>query len=57
MTLHGVDTMRTEPSATKGPKKKPYESPRLTEYGKLADLTTGGTGNANEGSQSQKPRP
>ena len=50
--------MPTEPSVTEGStKKKPYESPRLTEYGKLADLTTGGTGNANESSQSQKPRP
>ncbi|HEX4823041.1 MAG TPA: lasso RiPP family leader peptide-containing protein [Candidatus Polarisedimenticolaceae bacterium] len=44
--------MSQEPSA-----KKPYQAPRLTEYGKLADLTTGGTGKANEGSSGQRPRP
>jgi len=49
--------MRTEPSAAEGPKKKPYQSPHLTEYGKLADLTTGGTGKANESSSGQRPRP
>jgi hypothetical protein len=47
--------MSQEPSATKT--KKSYERPRLTAYGKLRDLTTGGTGNANEGSSGQRPRP
>ena len=37
-------------------KKKPYVRPRLTKYGQLKDLTTGGSGNANEGSSGKKPR-
>ncbi len=37
--------------------RKPYKKPTVTRYGRLKDLTTGGTGNANEGSSSQKPRP
>jgi hypothetical protein len=37
--------------------KKPYREPRLTEYGALKDLTAGGSGSANEGSQGQRPRP
>jgi hypothetical protein len=36
--------------------KKSYQSPRLTEYGQLKDLTTGGSGTAKEGSSGQKPR-
>ena len=36
---------------------KPYEPPRLTHYGDLKDLTTGGSGTANEGSMGQRPRP
>lgn len=39
------------------PKKKPYQRPALAHYGRLQDLTTGGTGTANEGSQGQRPRP
>lgn len=37
--------------------KKPYHKPKLTEYGRLQDLTTGGTGTANEPSGGKKPRP
>jgi len=37
--------------------KKPYRAPSLRRYGQLKDLTTGGTGNANESSSGQKPRP
>lgn len=40
-----------------GPTKRPYEPPKLTEFGALADLTAGGTGKANEGSMGQRPRP
>ena len=38
-------------------RKTTYETPTLTTYGKLKDLTTGGTGNASEGSSGQRPRP
>ena len=38
-------------------RKKPYGSPSFILYGKVKDLTTGGTGNAQEGSSGQKPRP
>ena len=37
--------------------KKAYQRPSLTKYGALRDLTTGGTGNATEGSMGQRPRP
>lgn len=39
------------------PTKKPYTSPSVVVYGALKDLTTGGTGNASESSQGQRPRP
>ena len=42
---------------TDAPLKKPYRAPSLRRYGRLKDLTTGGTGNANESSSGQKPRP
>jgi hypothetical protein len=37
--------------------RKPYTQPTLTQYGRLKDLTTGGSGNANEGSSGKNPRP
>ena len=37
--------------------KKAYRAPRVAKYGKLKDLTTGGTGNASEPSSGKKPRP
>jgi len=37
--------------------KCPYHPPKLTEYGALKDLTAGGSGSANEGSQGLRPRP
>lgn len=37
--------------------KSAYEKPRLTKYGELKELTTGGSGTANEGSNGKKPRP
>jgi len=41
----------------KTPRKKKYRAPSLRRYGRLKDLTTGGTGNANENSSGKKPRP
>jgi hypothetical protein len=38
------------------PKKKVYKKPSLTKYGQLKELTTGGSGTANEGSSGKKPR-
>jgi len=37
--------------------RKPYESPRLTVYGSIGDLTTGGSGHAMEHSQGRTKRP
>lgn len=39
------------------PARKIYKKPILTTYGLLKDLTTGGSGNANESSGGKKPRP
>jgi len=36
---------------------KAYTKPTLTTYGRLKDLTTGGSGRASEGSNGKKPRP
>jgi len=49
--------MASNQSAMKSPARKPYQRPKLTTYGKLRDLTTGGTGNATEPSSGKKPRP
>jgi len=38
-------------------KKKEYRTPELEEHGALKDLTTGGSGNAQETSMGQRPRP
>lgn len=46
---------RNEKEAT--PKRKAYRKPSLTKYGQLKDLTTGGSGTANESSNGKKPRP
>jgi hypothetical protein len=46
---------RRDAAAT--PRRKPYTKPSLTKYGRLKDLTTGGSGNAQESSSGQKPRP
>jgi len=43
----------TEPKG----QKKAYTRPSLKTYGHLKDLTTGGSGTANEGSSGKKPRP
>ena len=37
--------------------KKPYRVPAIATYGSLKNVTTGGSGNASEGSQGQRPRP
>jgi hypothetical protein len=37
--------------------RKTYRKPTLTTYGRLKDLTTGGTGRAQEPSSGAKPRP
>jgi hypothetical protein len=39
------------------PDRKPYTQPTLIRYGQLKDLTAGGSGQANEGSQGKNPRP
>jgi hypothetical protein len=39
------------------PCKTPYQTPTLTQYGQLKELTTGGSGNAQESSSGKKPRP
>jgi hypothetical protein len=39
------------------PARKTYNKPTLTKYGRLKDLTTGGSGSANEPSSGKKPRP
>jgi hypothetical protein len=49
--------MASGTTTDKVPNKKSYQSPRLTEYGRLKDLTTGGSGTANEGSSAKNPRP
>jgi hypothetical protein len=53
--------MKTIKKETKIVTKKPYEkAPSLTVYGKLKDLTAGGTGNAfegNKGTDDYKKRP
>jgi len=48
-------TSELEPTTT--PLKKNYETPILTMYGKLKDLTTGGSGRAQEPSNGSKTRP
>ena len=49
--------MSNRDSEIKAATKNTYGSPRVTNYGTLKDLTTGGSGNAAEASQGQKPRP
>jgi hypothetical protein len=38
-----------EDEQQEAPPKKPYATPRLTEYGRALDLTGGGTGSVQEG--------
>lgn len=38
-------------------RRKTYQKPSLTRYGQLKDLTTGGSGTAQEASSGKKPRP
>jgi hypothetical protein len=49
--------MASQESVKKSPVRKPYHRPSVTTYGRLRDLTTGGTGNANEPSSGKRPRP
>ena len=39
------------------PGKKAYAKPSLTKYGKLKDITAGGSGKSTEPSSGRKPRP
>lgn len=39
------------------PPKKKYRQPRLTVYGSIGELTTGGSGHASEGSMGPSKRP
>jgi len=48
-------TSRLKPATT--PLRKTYKKPILTKYGKLKDLTTGGSGHSSEPSSGRKPRP
>jgi hypothetical protein len=48
-----ADKKKTEQS----PRKKAYQEPMLTRYGRLKDLTTGGTGHSHEPSSGKRPRP
>jgi hypothetical protein len=52
-----IDVMAPKESPKESTSKKTYQRPKLSAYGKLQDLTTGGTGTASEGSQGQRPRP
>ena len=36
--------------------KKAYQAPKLTDHGLVTEVTTGGTGNAQESSSGQRPR-
>jgi hypothetical protein len=49
--------MASGTTTEKTPRKKAYQRPQLTRYGQLKDLTTGGSGQANEGSSGKNPRP
>ena len=49
--------MTSRPKPETALSRKNYKKPILTKYGKLKDLTTGGTGDAREGSSGSKPRP
>jgi hypothetical protein len=49
--------MSSEHDGTTHSGKKSYQKPSLTAYGRVKDLTTGGTGSANEPSSGKKPRP
>jgi len=49
--------MAPHPKTVPTPRKKVYTKPSLKPYGKLKDLTTGGSGRAAEPSRGKKPRP
>jgi hypothetical protein len=49
--------MASPDTVKNSPARKPYQRPNVTTYGRLRDLTTGGTGNANEPSSGKRPRP
>ncbi len=48
---------RNSPPEIPNPPKKKYKQPKLTVYGSIGELTTGGSGHAMEGSQGKDPRP
>jgi hypothetical protein len=49
--------MASHPKTASTPRKKPYTKPSVEKYGSLRNLTTGGSGHANEPSSGKKPRP
>ncbi|MDR7135847.1 hypothetical protein J2X06_003065 [Lysobacter niastensis] len=49
--------MQVEQILTASAQRQPYQTPQLHNYGAVSDLTAGGSGNANEGSGGQRPRP
>jgi hypothetical protein len=52
-----ISTMAAKKTNESISRKKAYQKPTLTRYGQLKDLTTGGSGNAQESSSGKKPRP
>ena len=49
--------MQVEQVTTAPAQRQSYQKPQLLSYGNVSDLTAGGSGNANEGSGGQRPRP
>ena len=49
--------MDSKESKKKSQTAKPYQRPQFKTFGKLQDLTTGGTGHSTEPSAGKKPRP
>jgi hypothetical protein len=48
---------RKSPREVPNPSRKKYKQPKLTVYGSIGELTTGGSGHAMEGSKGKSPRP
>jgi hypothetical protein len=49
--------MTSQKKPRTAPDRTVYKKPILVTYGKLKDLTTGGSGKSKEGSGGKKPRP
>ena len=51
-----MESRKSPREGSNSPKKK-YRQPRLTVYGSIGELTTGGSGHAMEGSKGKNARP